>query len=150
MSGVKALVWPGCTTISSRTSDLKRPFVHIQRMSSLSTRLLSFRADTFASDSLLRARLRSQPLGHTSIGAQCARASMLCSPVLKTFPRLDLDMILEGKEVDLEKQRAYAARLQTTLASAQNGHAFFNGKHFDLDDVRRPPLMLTYSSIILC
>ena len=59
---------------------------------------------------------------------------MLCSRVLKTFPRLDLDM---GKEVDLEKQRAYAARLETTLASAPNGHVFFDRTHLDLDDVRR-------------
>ncbi|RPD60390.1 glycosyltransferase family 24 protein [Lentinus tigrinus ALCF2SS1-7] len=46
----------------------------------------------------------------------------------------DLDAILEGTEGDLEKQRAYAARLSTTLESAPQGHVFFNGKHFDLDD----------------
>ncbi|KAI0715904.1 glycosyltransferase family 24 protein [Cerioporus squamosus] len=47
----------------------------------------------------------------------------------------DLDAILEGTEGDLEKQRAYATRLSTTLESAPQGHVFFNGKHFDLDDV---------------
>ncbi|PIL30079.1 hypothetical protein GSI_07656 [Ganoderma sinense ZZ0214-1] len=46
----------------------------------------------------------------------------------------DLDKILEGTAGDLEKQRAYALRLGTSLASAPQGHAFFNGKHFDLDD----------------
>ena len=48
----------------------------------------------------------------------------------------DLDKILEGTEGDLDKQRAYAARLSTKLADAPQGHVFFNGKHFDLDDVR--------------
>ncbi|TFK82573.1 glycosyltransferase family 24 protein [Polyporus arcularius HHB13444] len=46
----------------------------------------------------------------------------------------DLDTILEGTEGDLEKQRAYATRLSTTLESASQGHVFFNGKHFELDD----------------
>lgn len=50
----------------------------------------------------------------------------------------DLDKILTGTEGDLEKQRAYAIRLGTSLASAPQGHAFFNGKHFDLGDVRPP------------
>ena len=48
----------------------------------------------------------------------------------------DLDKILAGTEGDLEKQRAYAIRLGTSLASAPQGH---NGKHFDLDDVRPNP-----------
>ena len=47
----------------------------------------------------------------------------------------DLDAILAGTEGDLEKQRAYAARLGATLATAPQGHVFFNGKHYDLDDV---------------
>ncbi|KAI0754012.1 glycosyltransferase family 24 protein [Daedaleopsis nitida] len=46
----------------------------------------------------------------------------------------DLDKILEGTEGDLEKQKAYANRLRADLASAPQGHVFFNGKHFDLDD----------------
>ncbi len=50
----------------------------------------------------------------------------------------DLDTILEGTEGDLKKQRAYATRLSTTLESASQGHVFFNGKHFELDDVRAP------------
>ena len=51
----------------------------------------------------------------------------------------DLEKIFAGTEGDLEKQRAYAVRLGTSLASAPDGHAFFNGKHFDLDDVRPAP-----------
>ncbi|TBU43432.1 glycosyltransferase family 24 protein [Dichomitus squalens] len=46
----------------------------------------------------------------------------------------DLDTILEGTEGDLDKQRAYATRLSTKLSEAPQGHVFFNGKHFDLDD----------------
>lgn len=48
----------------------------------------------------------------------------------------DLDAVLAGSESDLDAARAYAARLGATLATAPQGHAFFNGKHFDLDDVR--------------
>ncbi len=47
----------------------------------------------------------------------------------------DLDKILEGTQGDLEKQRVYATRLSLTLATAPQGHVFFNGKHYDLDDV---------------
>ena len=50
----------------------------------------------------------------------------------------DLDKIFAGTEGDLGKQRAYALRLGTSLASAPDGHAFFNGKHFNLDDGRPP------------
>ena len=57
----------------------------------------------------------------------------------------DLDAILQGTEGDMEKQRAYASRLSTTLESAPQGHVFFNGKHFDLDDVRSPLLLRLYS-----
>ncbi|KAI0367405.1 glycosyltransferase family 24 protein [Pilatotrama ljubarskyi] len=46
----------------------------------------------------------------------------------------DLDAILEGIDGDLEAPRAYAARLGATLESASQGHAFVNGKHYDLDD----------------
>ena len=61
----------------------------------------------------------------------------------------DLDKIFAGTEGDLEKQRAYALRLGTSLASAPDGHAFFNGKHFDLDDVRlAPPFSLSLSPLL--
>ncbi|KZT07030.1 glycosyltransferase family 24 protein [Laetiporus sulphureus 93-53] len=49
----------------------------------------------------------------------------------------DLDAILRGlpgSEDQLDKARAYAARLDAGLSSAPQGHAFVNGKHFDLDD----------------
>ncbi|KAI0353822.1 glycosyltransferase family 24 protein [Trametes cingulata] len=46
----------------------------------------------------------------------------------------DLDAILEGTEGDLDAARAYAARLGATLEAAPQGHAFVNGKHYDLDD----------------
>ncbi|KAH9848797.1 glycosyltransferase family 24 protein [Lenzites betulinus] len=45
-----------------------------------------------------------------------------------------LDTVLEGSEGDLENARTYAVRLSATLASAPQGHAFVNGKHYDLDD----------------
>lgn len=35
----------------------------------------------------------------------------------------------------LEKARKFNRRLGNDLASASQGHAFVNGKHFDLDDV---------------
>ena len=35
----------------------------------------------------------------------------------------------------LGQVRAYADRLDATLASSRKGHAFVNGKHFDMDDV---------------
>jgi len=37
--------------------------------------------------------------------------------------------------VSLEKITAYTERLGSTLATSSTGHAFFNGKHFDVDDV---------------
>ena len=55
-------------------------------------------------------------------------------------PIPELDAILKGDVSTLnesvEKARAYAARLGATAAAALHGHAFVNGKHFDLDDVR--------------
>ena len=57
-------------------------------------------------------------------------------PELTPDVETDLDTILAGTESDLDKARAYAKRLSTDLASAPDGHAFFNGKHFELDDVR--------------
>ena len=33
------------------------------------------------------------------------------------------------------KVKAYAGRLGTTLPSSRTGHAFFNGRHFDFDEV---------------
>ncbi|KAH9946426.1 glycosyltransferase family 24 protein [Epithele typhae] len=44
----------------------------------------------------------------------------------------ELEAILAGTEGDLDHVRAYAKRL--SLDAADNGHAFMNGKHFDLDD----------------
>ena len=55
----------------------------------------------------------------------------------------DMDKIFAGTRGDLGKQRAYALRLGTSLASAPDGRALFNGKHFDLDDVR--PTLLSPS-----
>lgn len=48
----------------------------------------------------------------------------------------DFDAILAGGEGDLDAARTYATRLSATLSTAPQGHVFFNGKHFDLDDVR--------------
>lgn len=38
-------------------------------------------------------------------------------------------------QAKVDKARAYAKRLGATMASSAQGHAFFNGKHYDLDDV---------------
>lgn len=56
------------------------------------------------------------------------------------FPKdIDLESILVGETGDngarIEKARKYAARLSASLASANQGHVFVNGKHFNLDDV---------------
>ena len=41
---------------------------------------------------------------------------------------------LKDKEF-LDRARAYANRLDATASAHPLGHAFVNGKHFDLDDV---------------
>ena len=67
------------------------------------------------------------------------RISQVCGarkPDLEDAVESDLDKILAGMDGDLDKQRAYAARLSLDLESSPDGHAFFNGKHFTLDDVR--------------
>uniref|UniRef100_A0A8H8CJL8 Glycosyltransferase family 24 protein n=1 Tax=Psilocybe cubensis TaxID=181762 RepID=A0A8H8CJL8_PSICU len=49
-----------------------------------------------------------------------------------------LDAIFNGEvDVDdsrLDKINAYSERLASTLASSETGHAFFNGKHFDVNE----------------
>ena len=57
----------------------------------------------------------------------------------------DLGKIFAGTQDDFEKQHAYALRLGTSLASALDGHAFFNGKHVVEDDVRPASLPLSPS-----
>jgi UDP-glucose:glycoprotein glucosyltransferase len=39
--------------------------------------------------------------------------------------------------VDLNKTRGYAERLGVKLSHSPTGHAFVNGKYFEMDDVRR-------------
>ncbi|TDL22772.1 hypothetical protein BD410DRAFT_769716 [Rickenella mellea] len=51
----------------------------------------------------------------------------------------DFDSIVEDGDsqptfIRLERARAYAIRLDAKLASSPTGHAFVNGKHFDLGD----------------
>lgn len=41
-----------------------------------------------------------------------------------------------SNEEFLERARAYASRLDASLSAFPRGHAFVNGKHFELDDVR--------------
>jgi UDP-glucose:glycoprotein glucosyltransferase len=52
----------------------------------------------------------------------------------------DLESILEGSDADtqppLDQLAAYTERLDATRATSPLGHAFFNGKHFDMGDVR--------------
>ena len=48
-------------------------------------------------------------------------------------PILSFDDVLNGPFP--ENARAYAQRLQADAVSSPAGHAFVNGKHFDVDDV---------------
>jgi hypothetical protein len=50
---------------------------------------------------------------------------------------ISFDAIINAVENDgiYEKVRHYTHRLSVDLASAPQGHAFVNGKHFDLNDV---------------
>lgn len=41
---------------------------------------------------------------------------------------------IEGLSEKIGKAREYAKRLDASLESCITGHAFFNGKHFDMDD----------------
>ena len=54
-------------------------------------------------------------------------------------PKPDLESLLEGSDADiqprLDKIAAYTERLDTNHATSPLGHAFFNGKHFDMGDV---------------
>lgn len=56
-------------------------------------------------------------------------------------PRPDLKSILDGgdaeaeAEVPFDKIAAYTERLDATPATSPLGHAFFNGKHLDVNDV---------------
>ncbi len=61
----------------------------------------------------------------------------------------DLDVVLEGGEGDLDAARSYATRLSATLATAPQGHVFFNGKHFDLDDVRSVLWLSRYERLMV-
>ncbi|KAJ6626996.1 glycosyltransferase family 24 protein [Mycena sp. CBHHK59/15] len=50
---------------------------------------------------------------------------------------MDFNVIMRGDgpvPVPIDKGRAYADRLSADLASSSGGHAFVNGKHFDMDD----------------
>lgn len=58
-------------------------------------------------------------------------------------PIPELDAILKGDVApmneNIERARKYAARLGATAAASPQGHAFVNGKHFNLDDVCQEP-----------
>ncbi|EIW54691.1 glycosyltransferase family 24 protein [Trametes versicolor FP-101664 SS1] len=57
----------------------------------------------------------------------------------------DFDTIIAGGEGDLDAARTYATRLSATLSTAPQGHVFFNGKHFDLDDTFLQALQMEFS-----
>ena len=66
----------------------------------------------------------------------------LIAPELEDDPEAtkpNLKSILEGDDVDaqvpLDRLEAYAERLDATSATSPMGHAFFNGKHFNMNDV---------------
>lgn len=48
---------------------------------------------------------------------------------------------------EMSKAVQYATRLDATLKSCITGHAFVNGKHFDLDDVRITCLVYSHVPI---
>jgi UDP-glucose:glycoprotein glucosyltransferase len=54
-------------------------------------------------------------------------------------PKPDLESILEGGDVDtqppIDRIAAYTERLDATHETSPLGHAFFNGKHLDMNDV---------------
>jgi hypothetical protein len=49
---------------------------------------------------------------------------------------LDFESLLTGSHPFVEKARAYITRLGMSQDSSQIGHAFINGKYFEMDDVR--------------
>jgi UDP-glucose:glycoprotein glucosyltransferase len=57
-----------------------------------------------------------------------------------------IDDAPEVPQMAMEQARAYAERLGANLASASQGHAFVNGKHFDMDDVSGVRLRVKYLS----
>ena len=60
-------------------------------------------------------------------------------PEAEDDPAKSFDEILFGNDDNInariESAKLYTVRLDATLASYSTGHAFVNGKHFDLDDV---------------
>lgn len=54
-------------------------------------------------------------------------------------PKPDLESILADSDTDsqppFDRLAAYTERLDATHATNPHGHAFFNGKHFDMGDV---------------
>ena len=54
-------------------------------------------------------------------------------------PRPDLKSILEADHADaqpsFDRITAYTERLDATSATSPQGHAFFNGKHLNMNDV---------------
>ncbi|THH10819.1 hypothetical protein EW146_g8252 [Bondarzewia mesenterica] len=61
---------------------------------------------------------------------------------------MDFDTVtgntIEELQSKVSSARAYAKRLGATMSSSPQGHVFFNGKHYDLDDVS------TISSSFIC
>ncbi|EPQ50934.1 hypothetical protein GLOTRDRAFT_82068 [Gloeophyllum trabeum ATCC 11539] len=57
-------------------------------------------------------------------------------PPTSDFVPPTLDAILEGDgdERDIQASKEYCTRLGATLGASPTGHAFVNGKHYDLDD----------------
>lgn len=80
-----------------------------------------------------------QPIAHKvnwNLVRSTYRALLAESDPLPEGVERDIDVILKGQAGDLEGSRNYTARLGTTLTLSPHGHAFVNGKHFKLDDVR--------------
>ncbi|KAF9495097.1 glycosyltransferase family 24 protein [Pleurotus eryngii] len=72
-------------------------------------------------------------IAHVSVAYEAFRAS-LDSEDISLKPLTEIFSPEAESDESLTKAKHYAQRLGTTLASSEGGHAFINGKHFNLDD----------------
>jgi hypothetical protein len=57
----------------------------------------------------------------------------------ETDTSVDFESVINGGNdglvPNIDKSRSYTDRLGVTVSNSQLGHAFVNGKHFDVDEV---------------
>ena len=72
------------------------------------------------------------------------KALQIRSPGLDDEMETRIEAVIgSDKEKRIDGALKYAERLDTKLNSSPRGHAFVNGKHFSLDDVSFPPLVMS-------